>query len=1044
MRPNLFYTCFIIFLFNLLSSTYPVWAQYEEKNFTRYSVKDGLSDNYITCLEQDNQGYLWIGTDAGLNRFDGAGFKKYYQSTSPLYLRSGSIWRLKRLGSNELGITSRGGFQLLNTKTYSVRNFIIPDSTRMSTHLNAAWEAVALPGDSYAVTTATGVYTFNKYGQVTFRHDAYTANDIGKKRILYGRDFFQLAQKKFLIYLDEDNLGLYDGEKIEFTELDKSSPQWNIFLHDASRPDEYWVVKHQINIHEFIFVPRSRQDRITYYNHALKKWVHSPLPSRMTDSLNWESKIVMLNDSSFVVNSRTNGFYFLKLDRRTGMISCDGNKFLRHYKIICLFIDKEKRLWAGTSEGLLKQKLQPPLLQAYNFPRAGEEKLTGGFSCVFRYKNKLYAGRFSNSKGLAIINPATMQLQKEIDFYGTQSAWNEVRSIEMYHPDTLWIGSNGGLLWFDTKTERYGKVLNEKIHPWAKDFYPVLAPRRSDGYAWICGMLGGVVARYHIPSRSFTTFTSATKPALPFNRVKNIVYDSYGDVWISGHSLARFNNQTLAFDTLITSYAGANKYNDDIITIQADKAGSLWLHNSYNGLLEYRIREKRFIAYTMEDGLPANVLQSSSPVVDNKLWVAGNNQLALFDIATKKFTIYDHSDGLPEHRPTGRRLYYDTAGRHFYLCSNEYLVRFPMTPEKSTDNSSELLIEELAVNDERTFYQPSEKMVINHLQNSFSIGLTVIDFEKCNYQFAYRLNNVGNWNGVGNQRSINLSNLAPGEYSIQVKASGKPGIEKRKELFLVIRPPFWKTWWFISGVTLLLIAIVYFSFRARVRRVRQRANIDKQLSQTEMKALQAQMNPHFIFNSLNSIREMILNNENKDASHYLSKFAHLIRMTLDQSSQPQVSLRNTMDYLSRYMEMETIRNSLFTYEVTVDRSLDVDETFVSPMLIQPFIENAIWHGVSASRKNIHVQVDFARDNEALICTVDDDGVGISQAQAARPVNGSRHQSHGINNIKNRITLLNEKYDLDCCIHITDKKELTGSMATGTRVTLQLPLEIKEP
>ena len=110
------------------------------------------------------------------------------------------------------------------------------------------------------------------------------------------------------------------------------------------------------------------------------------------------------------------------------------------------------------------------------------------------------------------------------------------------------------------------------------------------------------------------------------------------------------------------------------------------------------------------------------------------------------------------------------------------------------------------------------------------------------------------------------------------------------------------------------------------------------------------MNPHFIFNSLNSIREMILNNENKDASHYLSKFAHLIRITLDQSSQSLVSLRNTVDYLQRYMEMEQIRNSLFGYSITTGEKLDPDETLIPPMLIQPFIENGLWHGVAATTR----------------------------------------------------------------------------------------------
>jgi sensor histidine kinase YesM len=210
-----------------------------------------------------------------------------------------------------------------------------------------------------------------------------------------------------------------------------------------------------------------------------------------------------------------------------------------------------------------------------------------------------------------------------------------------------------------------------------------------------------------------------------------------------------------------------------------------------------------------------------------------------------------------------------------------------------------------------------------------------------------------------------------------------------------------------------------------------------------MKALQAQMNPHFIFNSLNSIREMILNNENKDASRYLSKFAHLIRITLDQSSQTLVSLRNTIDYLERYMEMERIRNMFFTYEVIVSDELDIDDVLLPPMLIQPFIENAVWHGVSANNKKIHVRIEFIKENETLVCSIDDNGMGIHQSQRLKTDATVFHQPHGIANIETRVNLLNKKYNLHGKFTIQDKKDLPGNAVSGTLVIIHLPMEIKE-
>jgi ligand-binding sensor domain-containing protein len=1025
------------------------YAQYEEKDFIRYTVKDGLSDNYITCLAQDKEGYIWAGTEIGLNRFDGNSFKNYYQASSGLPLLSGAIHKLKIFENNQLGIFSLGGFQLLNTNSFSLQNYFIPDSTAFSTQLNAAWDAVPLANQSFAVTTAAGFYVFNKQGSVIFRHDAYYLNDIGKKRIFYGRDIMPINEKEFLVYVEEKGLAYYNNEKNIFRDIGNTEREWKTFLHPINPSGEKWVTKYKLSNNEFIFTFHFK-DSIVYYNHALKKIVASPLPFHSFIELSWESKIEMLNDSTFAINGGSYGFYIMHINKQTDIITCDGKKFLSSYKITRLLLDKDKRLWAATSEGLLQQKINTSFISSYHFPPTANDKLTGGFSCAYRYKDKLYAGRYSLNKGLAILDPITMQLKKQIDFYGGNNGWNEIFSIEMYHVDTLWLGTNLGLLWLDSKTNHYGKVLDEKKYPWALNMTVVLAPKNKDGYAWMCGLLGGLVVRYHVASRTFTPFTSGTIPALPFDRVKSIAYDSYGDVWIGGHSLARWSTSKQLFDTLITVYAGANKFNDDILTLSADNNGSLWLHNALNGLLEYKIKQKQFVAFTMKDGLPSDVLTSFSPVIDNTLWIGSNSHLSLFDTHTKKVIVYDQQDGLPEHKPSGRRIYFDPENNLLYMLSGEYIVKIPTARFPITDNSSKLLLQEMQVNNKNSFLYPHSDLRLNYDENNLLFNYTVVDFEKEHYQFAYKINNAENWINLGAQRSLNLSNLQPGKYFIQLKATGKSANEKLKEITIFINAPFWKTIWFLFVCGMLLAGLLYYLFNQRIKQVRQKANIDKLLAQTEMKALHSQMNPHFIFNSLNSIREMILNNENNDASHYLSKFAHLIRMTLDQSGQTLISLRNTIEYLQRYVEMEKIRNADFTCCINTGKDLDVDETVLPPMLIQPFIENAIWHGITATCKNIHIKVDFIKQQHQLACIIDDDGIGINKSLEnknnshwQKQNSDNLHNSVGIENIKNRIYLLNEKYKLKSSIVIQDKKDISHEKETGTVVTLHLPLEINE-
>jgi sensor histidine kinase YesM len=255
----------------------------------------------------------------------------------------------------------------------------------------------------------------------------------------------------------------------------------------------------------------------------------------------------------------------------------------------------------------------------------------------------------------------------------------------------------------------------------------------------------------------------------------------------------------------------------------------------------------------------------------------------------------------------------------------------------------------------------------------------------------------------------------------------------------VVRPHSWQTGWFIFLIAATAGLGLRLLWYGRIRQIRQKANIDKRLAQMEMKALHAQMNPHFVFNSLNSIKEMVLDRDNDEASLYLTKFAQMIRITLDQSVHTFVTLRSTVDYLERYVEMEKIRNTWFSCSITVDPALDEHETMLPPMLIQPFMENAIWHGVQPLQKAIDVQVSFERVGDLLICSVQDNGIGIDRSVAEKKARGAAGRSYGIENVRERIRLLNEKYNLQSQLRIFDRRG-SGESGAGTVVILELQIQ----
>ncbi|MFN2458922.1 MAG: histidine kinase [Chitinophagaceae bacterium] len=1009
-------------------------AQYDEKNFIRYSVENGLSNNYVTCIQQDDWGHIWVGTDEGLNRFDGNSFSNYFQGSKSLPLSSNIVVNIKKLGHHELGIIANGVFQVLNTQNLSTRNYFVPDSTPFAKHRNLAFDAVKLPDGGFAVTTRIGFHVFDKNGNVKLQHDEYTLEDVGKKRLHYGRNILPLSNKEYLIFVEENGLAYYHYDENRFHRISPDDKAPYIFYPLSPKNNRSYVLDYKIAEHEFLFFDFN--SNMVYYNHLTKKTVATYIPDGNT-TLYWASKFLMVNDTTILVNGAVSGFYKFYLNRYTGEIKWNGIVYLPNQKVQCLFLDKAERLWIGTSKGLLQQKPDAQALQSYPIlPSAG---IGGKYSAVYRVKDKMYVGRYLWTGGLVIADVNTMKAEKEIKFFSDNNMWNEVRSIQMYHPDTLWIATTAGLLWFDIKTQRYGKL--ETHFDQRGNNLINLYPENKDGYAWMCGSLNGTVARYHVASRAFTFFTKFTTPKLPFNQIKSIAYDAYGDVWIGGHSLARWSSGKENFDTLITVYGGVNKYNDDIVALTADDNGSLWLHNVENGLLEYRIQKGQFISYARHNGMPFEVLESISPVLNDILWISSSSNLIRFDTRTKKIFLFDHNDGFPDEATKNRKMYYDSLSKSMYLPFSGSVVSFDPLLQLKSSAAKDILITEHRINNNKSIYYPADNLSFPYNENNHSLYFTIIDYDNNNYQYDYRINETGNWTGLDKQRSLNLTSLSPGTYKVHLRAIGKSGDEKLKTFSFTIMPPFWNTVWFYVIAGILLLSVGYLFYLARIKSIRERANVDKLLAQTELKALHAQMNPHFISNSLNSIREMILNDENKQASHFLTKFAHLIRITLDQSSQTFISLRNTIDYLNRYIEMEQIRNDQFVSNIYVDKELNEDEILLPPMLIQPFIENSIWHGLDGEDKSIAVAIHFKKQDEKLVCIIDDNGIGIKQSLEMKKMGNGQHSSVAVFNIKQRINLLNEKYDLRSSVTIEDKMSFTEFPEKGTRVILNLPLEL---
>ena len=230
----------------------------------------------------------------------------------------------------------------------------------------------------------------------------------------------------------------------------------------------------------------------------------------------------------------------------------------------------------------------------------------------------------------------------------------------------------------------------------------------------------------------------------------------------------------------------------------------------------------------------------------------------------------------------------------------------------------------------------------------------------------------------------------------------------------------------IAGIAILLVAgAASFNFYKRIRD----ADLKAQVTDTEMKALRAQMNPHFIFNSLNSINDYISRNETRPASEYLSKFAALMRMILENSEQKEVLLSEDLKALELYMQLEAGRMThSFSYDINIDTGIDPEAVLIPPMILQPFVENSIWHGLSKKTSGGMLKISITRTGDMICCRVDDNGVGRRQTTDA----GSGRKSLGMKITQSRIDVLNRQKNANAFITVTDLPE-------GTSAQITLPL-----
>jgi LytS/YehU family sensor histidine kinase len=250
-----------------------------------------------------------------------------------------------------------------------------------------------------------------------------------------------------------------------------------------------------------------------------------------------------------------------------------------------------------------------------------------------------------------------------------------------------------------------------------------------------------------------------------------------------------------------------------------------------------------------------------------------------------------------------------------------------------------------------------------------------------------------------------------------------------------IKKPFWETWWFRLVVILAASALIVFIFRYRLKQLKIKTEMENQLRELEMKALKAQMNPHFIHNALNSIQSLILNNQSSQAGHYISKFAKLLRQVLENSDRNLISLDKELYSLQLYVDLEQLRMNMdIDYTEQLDEDILASEIKIPPLILQPFVENALWHGLSNKEGDKRITITFNEKDDWLICEITDNGIGRRKAAESYKTFPEGHLSKAVNITRQRLADFNQSPGIEP-ISFIDLAE--DGEATGTSVVIRI-------
>jgi ligand-binding sensor domain-containing protein len=958
-------------------------------SFLSYSIAEGLPQSQVSSIAEDEKGYLWVGTLGGLGKFNGSTFVNYSTKDGLLNNRITSL----NCFDQKLWIGHEGGVSLLQNN--KIRKWAFPNKNK-----NVNVSAIRKFHDGYAIATnGGGIYFINAKFQI--RNIELKSEDQNRVRGL-------LVVDKELFVATRG--GLLKTNDLYHFRIIKGADTLNI-SGITEKNDEIILTTFDTGVFKFNLSTKT-----------VKPIGEIPTQSGIRNCI-FDSR------GNIWIPSRQ-GIIIIDKNGKSRII--DQNKGLPLDAISNIFEDRNGTIWIGSEgKGL------------FRFP--GDQFVY--FNVNSGIQSELITAGIENSPGYFLFgtyDKGLIEYKKNENFQLRELPNNTIWAIEKDQNGFIWMGSEAGLF-------RYH--LNHKIETFDENtgapgdkitsFY-----KNELGEIWIGGSNGiskivngkpikiihsetnkNIGTIRNIVKYKNQLFCAADGGLFIFkngkySRFKNIQkktfslkIDQHDNLWI-GTDEGFFWSDGLDLKQISLSDQPASNFINFINTNenQVFVGTNNGLYVLSNLKLKYNVQQKH---YGLEEGLVNLESNINSSFVDKKgrLWFGTAQGLTAFD---PDIEIFDFQNILPNLNIKSIKLNF----QNFNYA--DYSNRF--TPDGIPLN-----------------------LILPRSKNNLLIeldGVTLKNSKDSRYQYWLEGLDEG-WSPEFSNPQVTLSNLPSGTYNLHVRVKNGTGeFSKEYVLFIKITPAFYATWWFFILVFIFLVGLVILIIQLRVRRERaisyqESLEYKARLSSLEQQSLNASMNRHFIFNSLNSIQYFINTQDKISANRYLTNFAKLIRKNLDSSTEDNnmVSLSQEIERLELYISLESMRfRDRFEYKIEIS-DIDTENIMVPAMLFQPFVENSIIHGILPDENKkglitlkIEAKVDY------LEVILEDNGIGIDFSLNKKRQSEGDHRSQGMEITSKRIELLKKlshrNFEMEGPFQIEDENHSIN----GTRVLLKIPCE----